>query len=75
MDARTVNVIASACTSTMNRVVVAALQFFLGELMLQKDINSLPIADKDILPTERVIKALLKLDELNALFVAFYLYN
>ena len=34
VDARTVNVIASACTSTMNRVVVAALQFFLGELML-----------------------------------------
>ena len=33
VDSRTVNVIASACTSTMNRVVVAALQFFLGSLI------------------------------------------
>ena len=32
VDSRTVNVIASACTSTMTRVVVAALQFFLGML-------------------------------------------
>ena len=34
VDSRTVNVIASACTSTMNRVVVAALQFFLGSLII-----------------------------------------
>jgi protein SDA1 len=30
VDGRTVNVIASACTSSMTRVVVVALQFFLG---------------------------------------------
>lgn len=30
-DSRTVNVIASACTSSTTRVVVAALQFFLGK--------------------------------------------
>lgn len=37
-DARTINVIASACTSTVTRVVVAALNFFLGiEMKMSED--------------------------------------
>ena len=37
-DARTINVIASACTSSVTRVVVAALNFFLGiEVKMNED--------------------------------------
>jgi protein SDA1 len=37
-DARTINVIASACTSSVTRVVVAALNFFLGiEMKMSED--------------------------------------